>query len=81
MLLVNFWDLERLYQRYVCSYLNKQKLTFPILLDPGDKVKKLFRVDGIPKTFLYDREGRRQPNARPAKCPWVASANRSRRVA
>ncbi len=31
---------------------------FPLLLDPDDKVKKQFRVVGIPKTFLYDREGR-----------------------
>jgi hypothetical protein len=33
-------------------------VTYPILLDPGRKVNDLFRVEGIPKTFIYDREGK-----------------------
>jgi hypothetical protein len=32
--------------------------TDPILLDRGRKVNQLFVVQGIPKTFIYDREGR-----------------------
>jgi peroxiredoxin len=36
----------------------KQKVTYPVLLDPGGKVTKQFRVDGIPKTFIYGREGK-----------------------
>ncbi len=35
-----------------------QKITYPVLLDPGDKVNKLFRIYGIPKTFIYDRRGK-----------------------
>jgi len=29
-----------------------------VLLDPGGKVNKDFAIDGIPKTFVYDREGK-----------------------
>jgi peroxiredoxin len=36
----------------------KQKVTYPILLDPGRKVNKLFRIQGIPKSFIYDRDGK-----------------------
>jgi hypothetical protein len=28
------------------------------LLDPGRMVNKLFVVEGIPKSFVYDREGK-----------------------
>jgi peroxiredoxin len=35
-----------------------QKVTFPVLIDTEDKVRDQFRIVGIPKTFLYDREGR-----------------------
>jgi peroxiredoxin len=30
----------------------------PVLLDTGGKVAKQFHVDGIPKTFVFDREGK-----------------------
>jgi peroxiredoxin len=30
----------------------------PVLLDPGRKVATQFHVDGIPKTFVFDREGK-----------------------
>ncbi len=39
-------------------FLAKTSYTFPILLDPGRKVNDAFMVEGIPKTFLFDREGR-----------------------
>ncbi len=37
--------------------LAEKKVSYPILLDPGSKVYKLFRLDGIPKSFIYDRDG------------------------
>jgi peroxiredoxin len=40
------------------GYLAKQKYTFPVLLDPGRKVHTAFDVDGIPKSFLFDRSGK-----------------------
>jgi peroxiredoxin len=42
----------------VKTFLSEQKFTFPILLDPGHKVGDLFRIDGIPKSFVYDRNGK-----------------------
>jgi peroxiredoxin len=34
------------------------KYSFSVLLDPGRKVNQAMRVEGIPKSFLYDREGK-----------------------
>src|ERR1051326_1674541 len=42
----------------VKPFLAERNLGFPILLDPGRKINDLFRIDGIPKTFIYDREGK-----------------------
>jgi len=36
----------------------EQRVSYPVLLDPERKVTELFRVQGIPKTFIYDREGK-----------------------
>jgi peroxiredoxin len=55
------------------KYLTEQTLTFPLLIDPDDKVKKQFRVVGIPKTFLYDRAGHLagQTLDRPDTSGWI----------
>jgi hypothetical protein len=29
-----------------------------VLLDPGDVVQKQFHIEGIPKTYLFDRSGK-----------------------
>ena len=42
----------------VKPFVAKEKVTYPILLDPGRKVHELFEVVGIPKTFIYDRDGK-----------------------
>ena len=42
----------------VRSFIAERQVTYPILLDPGRKVNDLFQVEGIPKTFVYDREGK-----------------------
>jgi len=39
-------------------FLVKTPYTFPVLLDPGRKVHAAFMVEGIPKSFIFDREGR-----------------------
>jgi len=36
----------------------EKKFTYPVLLDPGRKVTDLFRIEGIPKSFVYDRDGK-----------------------
>ncbi len=42
----------------VRSFLAKHKVAYPVLLDPGDLIHKRFGVDGIPKSYLYDRDGK-----------------------
>lgn len=61
------------------NYLAEQKVSFPLLVDPDDKVRERFRVAGIPKTFLYDREGRLagQTLDRPTASGWIALLNRA----
>ena len=42
----------------VRPFIAEKKYTYPILLDPGRKVNELFAVQGIPNSFVYDREGK-----------------------
>jgi peroxiredoxin len=42
----------------VQPYIAEHAVSYPILLDPGRKVNELFRIEGIPKSFLYDRTGK-----------------------
>lgn len=39
-------------------FIRERKVSFPVLLDPGRKVNEMLVVEGIPKTFVYDREGK-----------------------
>ena len=41
----------------VKAFIADHKVSYPVLLDPGRKVNDLLRVQGIPKSFLYDRAG------------------------
>jgi peroxiredoxin len=42
----------------VRAYIAENKYTFPALLDPERKVSNLFQVEGIPKSFVFDRQGK-----------------------
>ena len=42
----------------VAPFIAERKIGYPVLLDPGRKVNDIFRVDGIPKSFVYDRQGK-----------------------
>ena len=42
----------------VSSFLAQSGLTYPILLDPLGKIHKQFHIDGIPQSFVFDREGK-----------------------
>jgi peroxiredoxin len=44
--------------RKVRPFIAEKKYSYPILLDPGRKVNELFAVEGIPNSFVYDREGK-----------------------
>jgi len=42
----------------VAPFIAERKLSYPVLLDPGHAVNDLFGVQGIPRSFVYDRDGR-----------------------
>jgi peroxiredoxin len=42
----------------VKPFIAQHGYRYPVVLDPGGKVNTLFHVDGIPKSFVYDRKGR-----------------------
>jgi peroxiredoxin len=42
----------------VSAYIAAHKVEYPILLDAGRTVNTLFQIEGIPKSFIYDRNGK-----------------------
>jgi peroxiredoxin len=42
----------------VSPFIAERKVSYPVLLDPGRKVNDAFIVEGIPKSFVYDRGGK-----------------------
>ena len=42
----------------VRPYIQEHNVSYPVLLDPGRKVNEAFQVEGIPKSFVYDRSGK-----------------------
>jgi peroxiredoxin len=42
----------------VRAFIQQQGISYPVLLDPSSKTNKSFHIEGIPKTFVYDREGK-----------------------
>jgi peroxiredoxin len=42
----------------VAPFIAQEKASYPVLLDPGHKINDLFQIDGIPKSFVYDRTGK-----------------------
>ena len=42
----------------VAPFMQKYKLSFPTLVDPGGRaVQSLYRITGVPESFLVDKEG------------------------
>jgi peroxiredoxin len=42
----------------VKPFILDRKLTYPILLDPSRKVNDALNIEGIPRSFVYDRDGK-----------------------
>ncbi len=42
----------------VKPFIAQRSIAYPILLDPGRKVNEMFVIEGIPKSFVYDRGGK-----------------------
>jgi peroxiredoxin len=41
----------------VGPFITERDITYPVLLDRGRRVNTLFQIDGIPKSFVYNRSG------------------------
>lgn len=41
----------------VGAYTSEMGLTFPVLLDPGGEVQRLYQIRGYPTSFLVDEDG------------------------
>lgn len=50
-------SIDALGKQVVEPFAKKHNLTFPILLDPTGKIKKLYRTTGIPESFIVDKNG------------------------
>ena len=44
--------------RDAAAFATTQKLKFPVLLDPHQKMAKAYEVDGIPTLFVIDKDGK-----------------------
>lgn len=42
----------------VAPFITERHISYPVMLDPSRKVNDVFQVEGIPKSFVYDREGK-----------------------
>lgn len=42
----------------VTSYVLAHNLNYPVLLDPGRKTNDAFHIEGIPQSFVFNREGK-----------------------
>jgi peroxiredoxin len=42
----------------VAPFIKDHKYDYPIMLDPGRKVNSVYQIEGIPKNFIYNREGK-----------------------
>lgn len=67
-------DLQAIYDRFkdqlvvlsitdedgmkVANFIGPSGYKYPILIDPSRKVAGAFHIDGIPQSFVFDREGR-----------------------
>ena len=41
----------------VAPFVRKMNLTFPVLLDPGETIRSLYGITGVPESFIIDKQG------------------------
>jgi len=41
----------------VAPFMRKMSLTFPALLDPGETIRPLYGITGVPESFIIDKKG------------------------
>ena len=50
-------NMDALGRQTVGPFLDKRRLTFPILLDPESQTERLYHTAGIPESFIVDKAG------------------------
>ena len=50
-------NMDALGRQTVEPFLDRRRLTFPILLDPESRTERLYRTAGIPESFIVDKAG------------------------
>ena len=51
-------NMDALGRQTVEPFLDKRRLTFPVLLDPESRTERLYRTAGVPESFIVDKAGR-----------------------
>jgi thiol-disulfide isomerase/thioredoxin len=47
-------------KRVIEQFVEEQKISFPILPDPGDNVQRQYQINAIPTSYFIDRDGKIQ---------------------
>jgi peroxiredoxin len=50
-------SLDPLGEQVVAPFMRNYQLTFPVLLDPGSSVERLYGTTGVPESFIVDKRG------------------------
>lgn len=50
-------NMDALGRQTVEPFLDKRRLTFPILLDPESQTERLYQTAGVPESFIVDKAG------------------------
>lgn len=50
-------NMDALGRQTVEPFLDKRRLTFPVLLDPESRTERLYQTAGIPESFIVDKAG------------------------
>ena len=50
-------SIDTLGPKAVAAFMQKYRLTFPVLLDPQGTIKEAYGATGIPESFIIDRRG------------------------
>ena len=50
-------NMDALGRQTVEPFLDRRRLTFPVLLDPESRTERLYRTAGVPESFIVDKAG------------------------
>jgi peroxiredoxin len=51
-------SVDALGTQVVGPFMQKHRLTFPVLLDAASRIPRLYRTSGVPESFIVDKRGR-----------------------